>query len=123
MPSRLRLSAARPVLLAAAWLMLALIFASTVVPIELRPHSPFSANWERLLSFFAVGLLFTLAYPRRLLLVVVLLVGAAIGFEVLQLFAGTRHAHVRDMLVKLAGAVTGVGLGAVFTYVSGVMRR
>lgn len=110
-------------LLAAAWLSLAVILLSTLVPIELRPHSPLSANWERLLSFLVAGLLFSLAYPRRLLLVIVLVVGAAVGFEVLQLFAGTRHAQVRDMMVKLLGGGVGVGLGAVLAYLSGVLRR
>lgn len=123
MPSSLRLPAGRQVLVAAAWLSLAAILLSTVVPIELRPHSPLSANWERLLSFLAAGLLFSLAYPRRLLLVIVLMVGAAVGFEVLQLFAGTRHAHVRDMMVKLLGGGVGIGLGALMTSLFSWRRR
>ena len=123
MLSSFRLPAGRHMLLAAAWLSLAVILLSTLVPIELRPHSPLSANWERLLSFLVAGLLFSLAYPRRLLLVIVLVVGAAVGFEVLQLFAGTRHAQVRDMMVKLLGGGVGVGLGAVLAYLSGVLRR
>lgn len=123
MPSSLRLPAGQQVLRAAAWLSLGVILLSTLVPIELRPQSPFSANWERLLSFFVAGLLFSLAYPRRLLLVIVVVVGAAIGFELLQLFAGTRHAQVRDMMVKLLGGGVGVGLGAVVSTVASFLRR
>jgi glycopeptide antibiotics resistance protein len=119
----LRLPAGQQVLRAAAWLSLGVILLSTLVPIELRPQSPFSANWERLLSFFVAGLLFSLAYPRRLLLVIVVVVGAAIGFELLQLFAGTRHAQVRDMMVKLLGGGVGVGLGAVVSTVASFLRR
>lgn len=113
----------RQLVVALAWGALLVIALSTLVPIGLRPHSPFSPNWERLLSFFGAGLLFTLAYPRRLLLVLVVVLGAAIGLEVLQVFIGTRHGEVRDMTIKIMGGVVGVGVGATVLYMRELVRR
>lgn len=113
----------RYLLMVLAWGALLAIAASTLAPIEFRPQSPFSANWERLLSFFAAGLLFTLAYPRRLLLVLVVVLGAAIGLEILQVFTSSRHGQVRDMTIKIMGGIGGVGGGAALLYFRELMRR
>lgn len=95
----------------AAWLLLAAIAAVTLVPIGWRPETGVPVQLERFTAFAALGLAFGLAYPRRLWLVALLLVGAALALEVLQLVVVTRHAGLRDVLAKLAGGGCGLLAG------------
>ncbi len=95
----------------AAWLLLAAIAAVTLAPIGWRPETGISAQLERFAAFAALGLAFGLAYPRRLWLVALLLVAAALALEALQLVVATRHAGLRDVLAKLAGGGCGLLLG------------
>ena len=55
-----------------AWLLLAAIAFATLSPIGLRPDSGFSPNYERFAAFAAVGMMFVLAYPRHIWLVLAL---------------------------------------------------
>lgn len=93
-----------------AWLLLGAIAVVTLAPIGWRPDTGISAQIERFLAFAVAGFVFGLAYPRRRWLVLAAIAGAAVGFELLQLLAYTRHAGVRDVVAKLAGG--GVGLFA-----------
>jgi hypothetical protein len=99
----------RKTIIAIAWTTLALIAFATLSPIELRPHFS-GVSLERFGAFAVVGLLFGLAYPRHLWLVLTLVGGAAVGLEVLQHLTPDRHGEVRDALVKLAGGLTGIGM-------------
>ena len=92
----------------AAWLLLAAIAAVTLAPIGWRPETGISAQLERFAAFAA-------AYPRRLWLVALLLVAAALALEALQLVVATRHAGLRDVLAKLAGGGCGLLLGWAIT--------
>jgi hypothetical protein len=103
----------RKTIIAVAWVSLALIAFATLSPIGLRPHFA-GVGIERFGAFAAVGLLFGLAYPRHLWLVLTLVCGTAVGLEVLQHLTPDRHGQVRDALIKLAGGVTGVGLSLAF---------
>ncbi len=96
-----------------AWLLLAAIAFVTLAPIGLRPNSGYSPTIERFAAFAAVGLCFALAYPRQLWLIVVIVMGAAIAFEALQLVSASRHGRVFDLAVKLAGGGFGIAVGAV----------
>ncbi|MCY1314539.1 hypothetical protein D9M70_652000 [compost metagenome] len=58
-----------------------------------------------------MGLLFAIAYPRRLLLVLALVFATAIGFELLQVVSTDRHARIGDLAIKLLGGVCGVASG------------
>jgi len=91
-----------------AWITLLAIAAVTLSPIGLRPHLA-GVSLERFGGFAVAGLLFGLAYPRHLWLVLLLVCGAAVGLEVMQHLTPDRHGEVRDAVVKLAGGVTGVG--------------
>lgn len=91
-----------------AWATLLSIAFVTLSPIGLRPHFA-GVSVERFGAFALVGLLFGLAYPARLWLVLSLVAGAAVGLEILQHLTPDRHGEVRDALVKLAGGITGVG--------------
>ena len=61
-----------------SWLALALIVYATLSPIDARPVLT-SPHREHFAAFALMGLAFGLAYPNRVLLVVVIVVGAAAG--------------------------------------------
>ena len=94
-----------------AWGGLCLVAIVSLAPIELRPESGFSVSIERFGTFAAIGLAFTLAYPRHAWLALFIVAGSALLFEVLQMLAPSRHAHLFDALVKVAGGAAGVMLG------------
>jgi VanZ family protein len=94
----------------AGWLALAFIAFATLSPIEARP-SVGSTHLEHFIAFALVGLAFALAYPNRILLVVVIVVGAAFGLEALQLLTPDRHARASDALVKSLGGISGICTG------------
>lgn len=94
-----------------AWLLLAAVAFVTLAPIGLRPNSGFSPNVERFVAFGAVGFAFALAYPRHIWLIVAVVLGAAVAFEVLQLLVQSRHGRVHDLIIKLIGGGLGIGAG------------
>ena len=93
---------------AAAWVILAFIIFVTLSPIGLRPHFE-DVSVERFGAFAFVGLLFGLAYPKRLWLVLTLVAGTAFLLEALQHLTPDRHGHVTDAVVKFVGSIVGVG--------------
>ena len=93
---------------AAAWAILAFIVFVTLSPIGLRPHIE-DVSIERFGAFAAAGLLFGLAYPKRLWLVLSLVVGTAFVLEALQHLTPDRHGHLADAIVKFVGGIAGVG--------------
>jgi len=93
-----------------AWLALAFVVVVTLSPIEARP-SLASPHLERFIAFALIGLAFALAYPNRILLVVVVVVGAAFSLEALQLLTPGRHARAADALVKSLGGISGICAG------------
>lgn len=97
-----------------AWLSLVIIVLASVVPAELRPHSGQPVRIERFLPFAIGGLLLTIGYSRRLLFVSLIVVGLAVGLEVIQLILPSRHAGLDDVLTKVAGAAAGIGTGWLF---------
>jgi VanZ family protein len=94
-----------------AWIALLFIVYATLSPLDLRPHFA-NVSIERFGAFAVAGLLFGLAYPRHVWLVLVVVVGSAIGLEVLQRMTPDRHGEFRDAAVKFAGGVVGIGLSA-----------
>ena len=95
----------------AAWLVLALILIVTISPIQFRPITGEPADVERFLAFFLVGFLFALAYPRHWLAVLLLTIGCAGMFELLQRLAPGRHGEFPDFIFKAVGAMAGVCIG------------
>jgi hypothetical protein len=94
-----------------AWGGLCLVAIVSLAPIGLRPESGFSVSIERFGAFVVIGLAFTLAYPRHAWLALFIAAGSALLLEVLQMLVPSRHAHLFDALVKVAGAAAGVALG------------
>lgn len=95
----------------AAWLMLAAIFAVTVVPIGLRPVSGLPVNEERFIAFAVLGSLFGLGYEKSPRLILALIVIAAAGFELAQHLVASRHGQLSDFVFKALGGGLGVAAG------------
>jgi hypothetical protein len=94
-----------------AWLLLLATAFVTLAPIGLRPESGLPPSVERFAAFLLLSFVFTLAYPHRLLRVILIVAAAAIGLEALQLLIPTRDARLIDMAMKLLGGGVGAGLG------------
>ena len=94
-----------------AWLLLLGLVFVTLAPIEFRPVSPLPTQLERSLALAVVGFVFALAYPRRLVLVATLVLGATVMLEALQLVEPSRHGRVLDLAVKLVGGSFGLACG------------
>ena len=97
-----------------AWLLLAGLIFVTLSPINLRPISPLPVQAERAMALAVIGFVFTIAYPRHILHVALLVASATIAIELLQILSPSRHGRIIDVLVKLAGASVGLFAGAVF---------
>lgn len=103
----------------AGWLALAFIIYATLSPIDARPVLS-SPHREHFAAFALMGLAFGLAYPNRVLLVVVIVVGAAAGLEALQVLTPDRHGRVLDALVKALGGICGITLGQLLAFLLGL---
>jgi VanZ family protein len=123
----------RKVLPIAAWTCLAIVVYATLSHPSLvlsvyQTLSPLFANpsaWlytriEHIGAFAILGLLFSVAYPRRRLSVCFLVLGAAALLEALQILTPDRHGTLHDYLEKTAGGVVGLILGR---FVEGMFRR
>ena len=91
----------------AAWAFLIFIIYATLGPLGTRPELT-AVFIERFGAYGVLGALFGLGYPRRLVLVCLLIFGGAVILEFLQLFIPDRDARVIDAAEKLAGAAAGI---------------
>ncbi|MBR1217867.1 VanZ family protein [Bradyrhizobium sp. U87765 SZCCT0131] len=90
-----------------AWLAVAVIGFATLSSIGLRPHLA-SPHREHFAAFALVGVLFSLAYPRRPVVILGLVVIGALSLELLQMLTPDRHARIVDAAFKVAGGFAGV---------------
>jgi VanZ family protein len=100
--------------IAAGWLALAFIVYATLSPIGARPVFA-GPQFEHFAAFGLMGLAFGLAYPNRLLLVVMIVVGSAFGLEALQLLTPDRHGRLLDAFMKATGGICGISAGQVIS--------
>ena len=82
-----------------------------LAPLLMRPDRVTYGFIVHILAFAALGTLFTLAYPRRLVLVCSIVFGGAVALEALQTVTQDRHGTVIDVLEKLAGGLAGIAVG------------
>ncbi|MGZ5871808.1 MAG: VanZ family protein [Bradyrhizobium sp.] len=101
--------------LVAGWLALAFIVFATLAPIGARPVVA-SPHLEHFAAFALMGLAFGLAYPNRILFVVAIVVGAAVGLEALQLLTPDRHGRAADALLKALGGISGISVGQLLSF-------
>src|SRR5450755_4119453 len=101
----------------AAWGLLAFIAYATISPIEVRPTLPTSTtSFEHLAAFAVLGALFSLAYPRQVALVCLIVLGSAVLLELLRLLTPDRHGRVPDAIEKIAGGAVGIAAGHAILY-------
>ena len=95
----------------AGWLALAFIAFATLSPIDDRPVLVTAPHFEHFAAFAFVGFAFGLAYPRRLVLIVALVLISAFGLEAMQLLTPDRHGRLIDATIKAVGGICGIGIG------------
>jgi VanZ family protein len=100
----------------AAWGALAFIVFATLSPIRDRPTLSGSASLEHVAAFAVLGILFCLAYPRHTMLVCLVVFGAAVLLELLQLLTPDRHGRMADALEKVLGGAIGIMVGRAALY-------
>jgi len=89
-------------------------------PILMRPEMRNYAHFEHIIAFAVVGALFSLAYPRRTILVCCIVLGGAALLEILQMLTPDRHGTLVDALEKMAGGAAGIFLPrGIFRFGSG----
>src|SRR3954464_7229545 len=109
---------------AAAWASIALIAYATLTragfvyaiyfelsPFFMRPEMQTFAHFEHVIAFAILGAFFGLAYPRRIVLVFCIVLGAAGLLEILQTLTPDRHGTWIDALEKMAGGAGGILIG------------
>jgi VanZ family protein len=106
----------------AAWLLLLFIAYATLSPIQARPTISTSPDFEHLAAFAILGMLFYLAYPRRVALVCLIVLGSAVVLEFSQLLTPDRHGRISDALEKLAGGVVGIMAGGALLFLAQARR-
>jgi len=104
-----------------AWSCLAVIALITLAPIGLRPETGLSPQIERFVAFAVVGTLFAAAYPRYILFAALVVLGAAVMLELLQLLAPSRHGRLFDAGVKVGGGVVGLYAGWIVSRMSALV--
>ena len=98
----------------AGWLALAFIVYATLSPLQERPVVA-GPQLEHFAAFALMGLAFGIAYPSRIVLVFVLVIGSSFALEALQLLTPDRHGRVVDAVVKAAGGVCGIGANLIWS--------
>lgn len=99
----------------AAWILVALIVAVTLVPIGLRPVVTANPSIERIAAYALAGLLMMVGYPRHRIQILVGSVLLAGGLEAAQTLTSTRHGRFEDFLVKAGAALAGATAGLAIT--------
>ena len=109
--------------MAAAWIAVIAIAYATLThvgfvyaiyfklaPYLMRPAMQTYAHFEHVIAFACLGILFGFAYPRRPVLVCIIVFGAAALLEIMQTMTPDRHGTWIDALEKMAGGAAGITL-------------
>ena len=97
---------------AAAWGSLAFVAFVTLSPLELRPVVG-GLGFEHIGAFAIVGMLFGIAYPKKMPTIMIVIAVAAISLEAAQHLVPGRHGRAVDLIAKLFGGGIGVATAAV----------
>ena len=79
--------------------------------------------FEHVVAFAVFGALFSLAYPRRIVFVCVVVFVTAVGLEYLQTFTPDRHGTLFDASEKVVGGAFGIVAAQAFLYLRGWNRK
>lgn len=81
-----------------------------LAPYLMRPEMQTYAHFEHVIAFACLGALFGFAYPKRTILVCVIVLGAAALLEIMQTMTPDRHGTWIDALEKMAGGAAGIAV-------------
>jgi len=81
-----------------------------LAPYLMRPAMQTYAHFEHVVAFACLGMLFGFAYPKRPLLVCVIVFGTAGLLEIMQTMTLDRHGTWIDALEKMAGGAVGIAI-------------
>jgi VanZ family protein len=91
-----------------AWALVIGIVVVSVVPASDRPETGVEHNYEHLLAFSLLGLVFALAYSWRPIVLLPSGIIFALLLELAQIPLPTRHARIEDFLVDAFGTSLGI---------------
>jgi VanZ family protein len=98
-------------LVVAASILWGLVAYANLSPLGVRPTVAAQSTFEHTAAFAALGLAFSLAYPRHAWLAAAIVVGSAALLELLQLYTPDRHARWLDVFEKTSGGCIGLAAG------------
>lgn len=81
-----------------------------LAPYLMRPEMQTYAHFEHVIAFACLGALFGVAYPKRPIVVCVIVLGAAAMLEIMQTMTPDRHGTWIDALEKMAGGAAGIAV-------------
>lgn len=81
-----------------------------LAPYLMRPEMQTYAHFEHVIAFAFLGALFGVAYPKRPIVVCVIVLGAAAMLEIMQTMTPDRHGTWIDALEKMAGGAAGIAI-------------
>jgi VanZ family protein len=87
-----------------------------LAPALMYPQMQSFARFEHIVAFALLGALFSLAYPRRTILVCSIVLGGAVVLEILQTLTPDRHGTLVDALEKVASGTAGIFLARVIRH-------
>src|SRR5215831_3549280 len=90
------------------WLCVATIIVLSLVPGQLRPHTPLGGHWEHFLAYAGTGFIATGSY-RNAMRTVVGLCLLSFSLELLQNFVAGRGPAKMDAIYSTLGAAAGAG--------------
>ena len=91
-----------------AWIIVIGLIMISLVPAPLRPGTGVSHNLEHFGSFLLAGIIWSLAYADRLVLLLGAMPVFAGSVELLQIFVPGRHARLSDFAVDALGGCVGI---------------
>lgn len=105
-----------------AFAVLAFIAFWTLSPVTLRPGTG-EPSWERFAAFALFGLPLGLGFPKAIGRGAIFAAVVIVSLEALQDLVPGRHGRMEDALVKLAGALAGLGLAAAIDFARRLISR
>jgi VanZ family protein len=98
---------------AGAWLYAVALVFLTLGPASVRPGTTIPFYLEHVAAFGLSGLLFSIGYRSRGVLIALTGVGFTAVLEALQIWAPGRHARWIDLAMNALGFCIGVGVGLI----------
>ena len=84
-----------------------------LAPFLMYPGMRTYAHFEHMIAFALLGVLFGFASPRRPIVVLCIVFGAAALLEILQTMTPDRHGTLIDAVEKMAGGAVGILFGRI----------